>query len=233
MKEGQIRCVIPTRGRWTTIAKHTLRFFPQATLFVHAEEEPEYRRIAPGNEIVPHGPCRTLGHLRNMLLDTFDEEVIVSIDDDLKSVTSYVGMSVRRLTDPTVIEALVYNAAEIAYGSGSWLFGFGLNPSPKHFNPLNPMTVHKPRAYCLIGIVGRRVRFDENLSMFDDHDLNLQALKAGGNIFGDMRLFFQFDSTGGVGGNFVQFRNAEKEAREQAYLQKKWGMFFKRKSLEV
>src|SRR5512137_2750123 len=114
MKEGQIRFVIGTRGRWNSIRQHTLKFFPQATLFVHAEEEQEYRRIAPDNEIVPHGPCRTLGHLRNLMLDAFDEEVIVSIDDDLKSVASYVGMSVRRLTDPATIEALVCNAAEIA-----------------------------------------------------------------------------------------------------------------------
>lgn len=233
MKTGQIRVVIATRGRWGIINNRARKFFPTATLFVHEEEEEKYRAVAPDAEIVPHGPCRTLGHLRNMMLDRFDEEALVSIDDDLISVSSYVGVSPRRITDPKHIMALVTNAAECAYGIDAWLFGFGLNPSPKFFNHMNPMSVRKPHAYCLIGVMGRKVRFDEQLSCFDDWDLNMQAMTNGGTVFGDSRTFFQFDSVGSVGGNFVQFRNSEKELREQAYLFKKWGVAVKRKSIDV
>lgn len=230
MKTGEYRVVIVSRGRSKLVRSRTLRFFPTATLYVLDEEVEAYKEASPLNEVVPHGPCRTLGQLRNMALQRFDEEGIIMVDDDLMRVTSFVGAAPRNVTDPGSVLALSVNLLEMTRGAGAWIGGFNTTPSPKFFNPLVPLTLQKPVVYCILVFVGRNILYDEKLSMFDDHDLNLRALKENGLAVVDQRVCFQFEQTGSVGGNFVENRNSAKELAEQEYLFKKWGRHFTRKA---
>jgi hypothetical protein len=221
VRSGQYRFVILSRGRAATLPKHTLRFFPQATVLVHHREIDDYAKIVSRDQIVGHGDVRSYGDLCCQALDTFDEELLMLLDDDLLRPLSNVGRDTRAITDPVTLENYCLNAAECARGVGACLFSFP-NCPPVFFNPLKPISFSTQYLPGFQGIIGRKYRHDPELLYHTDADLCLQVMTGEGLIYVDRRVSFLFMFNDNPGGNNL-LRMQENQQRNYEYLLRKWG----------
>jgi len=108
----KIKKIILSRGRHGSITSDTL--FPNATLVVPKSEIKEYKKTT-NNEI--HGISDNimgLGNVRNYCLYTFKEDCLVMIDDDIQKLWVMTRLHGYAITDPTAIEHIVDNTAEMA-----------------------------------------------------------------------------------------------------------------------
>lgn len=219
-----VRVVIPSKGREKIIADHTLRLFPDATICVEEKEVIGYSQYVPAAQILPHPPLRSLGEIRNWIMDNVDDDAIFMADDDIGSVNSLVGLHLKRYHDPAVAMQIVENAAECARGIGAMLFGFNQTPRPNFFNPFDPIDFNH-WVGSAIGVVSKDLRWDDNLSLHPDIDFSAKNLLEKRIIFCDTRFHFEsVKRMRSLGGNSAA-RSGEREAKEMAYIRGRWGKY--------
>jgi len=223
LRAGAYRFVILSRARSKTIGRDTLRFFPSATVFVHHDEVEDYAKVVPRSQIATHGDVTSFGDLCCQALDSFDEELLMLMDDYLQSVRSYTTRQDRLFGKPEMIEAMCLNAAECAYRAGAKLFSFP-NGLPFHSDPLDPISFRTRYLPGFQGIIGRSLRHDPKLLYHTDADLCLQALKKDHLVYVDRRMMLLFLFNENPGGNNM-LRMRDNQQANHRYLLEKWGEY--------
>lgn len=220
-----MRVIIPSRKRVRVLETCALRLFPYATATVAESEVDDYTSIFEGREdlLVPHPDGVTgIAPIRQWVLDTFNEECILFVDDDVYQLRSALGYRGMNLTDPGIARRVVENTAVIARGIGTSFFGFNqAGGDVRKFRPHKPFLLNS-WAGGVVGIIGRDVRYDTSLLLRADIDFVLQTLLRKRVTFVENRYSFihrRFGLTGGNAGN----RSAERNRAEIEYLQRKWG----------
>jgi hypothetical protein len=220
-----LRVVIPSRKRARVLETCALELFPYATVTVAESEMDEYDSALGDRveELVPHPDEVTgIAPIRQWVLDAFDEECILFVDDDVYRLRSALGYRGMDLTDPGVAMRVVENAAAIARGIGTAFFGFNqAGGDVRKFRPYNPFLLNS-WAGGVVGVVGRDVRYDTSLLLRADVDFALQTLLRKRVTFVENRYSFlhrRFGLTGGNAGN----RSAARNRAEIEYLKRKWG----------
>ncbi len=105
---------------------------------------------------------------------------------------------------------------------GTPVFGFNQNGGDvRKFRNQDPLSLSGWVGGAM-GIIGRELRFDPSLKLRADIDFCLQAQRHFRCIYADLRFAFVEQRFNNTGGN-AQLRSAERNAREIAYLQQKWG----------
>lgn len=225
-----LRVVIPSKGRQQVIGRAALRLFPGATVTVAESEMESYAAIAdPGgrrligeDRLIPHpDDVSGIAPIRQWVLDHFDEECIVMVDDDVYELVFLVHYVPRKMSDPAVVQQVVYNAANVAQGIGAPVFGFNQAWDVRKFKPYEPFTLNS-WAGGVIGIIGRDLRYDLNLRLRADIDFCLQALLHKRLTFIENRFSFMHRRFGLAGGNAGN-RSSRRNEEELAYLKRKWG----------
>lgn len=215
-----MKVVIPSKGRASTIKDRSLKFFPDAVVTVDEEDLDDYRSKGIEN-LLPHPKLGSLAEIRNWILSTIPDDLFMP-DDDLCQVYSVVGRNNRRYNDPDDIMQIVENAAFITRQIGAGYFGFSNSPDPKTFKPFDPINF-SGWVGSQVGHIGRRLHYDNRLSLYDDCDFSLENLLRLRIVFIDTRFVFQCYKTLRQPGGNTRFRSSERSANETEYLQQKWG----------
>jgi hypothetical protein len=228
-----MRVVIPSRGRQDSIGRLTLSLFPAATVVVAEVEKPEYVKAGiPEAQIVTHpgAPQITSASLaKKWILDHFEDEVIVIVDDDIRALISFAGWNAKKYTDPANIMQILENSAECARGFGTSMFGFRQQGNPLVYRPFDPFTLHS-WVSTVIGFIGRGVvEFDTSMATCSDIDLSLQCLRKNRCTFIDSRYWFDNIREKNKGGN-TSIRTEERYHADRAIMKRKWGKFIEVKS---
>ena len=216
-----VEFVIISRGRSDTITSH--RLFPYATLCVPKSESKDYAHIPLKQKHVPDN-VKGLGPVRNWVLDTFKNEVVVMIDDDVMKLRAACGLHTRNITDPEMIRQIVYRTAVCAKDLGTSCFGFSQNPNATHYKASEPFSF-VGYGGGVIGVVGRKHRFIENMFKVDV-DFCLQVMMEDRVVWIDNQYSFVQHRNRNKGGNSL-FRTKEKQDAEIEGLRKKWGAHFR------
>jgi hypothetical protein len=216
----RISVVIPSRQRVDTIQTHALTLFPEAHVCVGASEAAAYRRVTSRLLVHPDNYIG-IGPLRQWIIDHAPHANVFMVDDDVTALYSLVGTYKRRLTDPADVMRVVENAAEIAAGIGSPIFGFNQAWDVRKFLPQKPVSF-TGWVGGAVGVIGRAPVYDTTLRLRADIDACLTALLKYRVIFRDDRFAFVHRRFGGSGGNAV-CRSEALHAKEIAYLRQKWG----------
>lgn len=218
-----MKVIIPSSGRAEQLVTASLKFFPNAIVCVGDDEEDTYRQAGVQN-LLPHpASVRGIAPLRQWILDTIPDEVVVMADDDITRCAALVGFNKRWVTDPLQIAQILEVTAQCAKDAGAAVFGFNQAPDVRKFMPQKPFAL-SAWVGSVIGFVGRSVRFDTSLLLRADVDFCLQSLARQRIVWQDMRFSFVHGCFKGTGGNAGQ-RSAARHARELAYLQRKWGPY--------
>lgn len=215
-----MKIVIMSKGRSDTIAKRSLRLFPDALVCVGEDEAELYARHT-SNLLVHPSEVTGTARTRNWILDNVDDPLLCMVDDDIHACTSRVGFKVRQIRDPAQVAAIVERAAICAVDAGIGVFGFGQGANPIHYYPYRPI-VFNTWVGTVFGVTNRDLRFDERLTLHDDLDFCLQAMLRHRIVWTDNRYHFSHDLFKGHGGNAV-YRSSERHQREIALIKSKWG----------
>lgn len=221
-----MRVVIPSRQRVKMLAEKSLKLFPYATVSVAESEMAAYARVVPSDQLVSRpDSLQGMGAIRQHILDTFDDDVLIMADDDVPHMLTMVGASQERITNPLAVWRVLENAAHCAKGIGTPFFGFNQNARPNIFFPFDPMSLTK-WAGGVIGFIGRPkdIRYDSRFFLRDDIDYSLQVLMKYRVIYTDGRFHFRQDRFTAPGGNQSN-RTAEQMQREYDLLREKWGKY--------
>jgi len=163
MTTPSLRVVIPSRKRVQVLTDSALTLFPDATVTVAESEMAAYAPVVPAERLVPHPDDVTgIAPIRQWVLDHFDDEAVVFVDDDCYKLVSVVGYSYSNLTSPANCWQAVENAANIARTIGTAVFGVNQAWDVRKFNCMKPLLVNS-WVGGVIGIIGRDFRFDTAL----------------------------------------------------------------------
>lgn len=224
INENSLRVVIPSRKRVKLLRAGALRLFPYATVTVAESEATAYAPLfkdGVANLVLHPDDVTGIGPIRQWVLDNFDDEAILFVDDDVHKLVVLTGYHQMNITSPANALAIAENAAIIARTMGAPVFGFSQSWDVRKFTPTNPFLLNS-WAGGVIGVIGRELRYDTGLLLRADIDFCLQALQRKRITFIDDRFSFVHRRWGMTGGNALH-RSAERSLEEIDYLQRKWG----------
>jgi len=197
--------------------------FPDALVVVHQNEVNDYQIL--GAKLLAHpAEVQGIAPLKNWILDHVEDEVVFIVDDDISMLKAMAGRATASavIRDPVAIQQIVENTAQGARVLGAPVFGFNQNGGDvRKFRNQDPFAFSGWVGGAM-GIIGRALRFDDNLKLRADIDFCLQAQFQQRCIFSDLRFSFVEQRFNNTGGN-AHMRSAERNQREIAYLQQKWG----------
>lgn len=232
--ENVVRFVVPSRERAGILASCALRMFPYATITVAESEMETYAQALAGrdNPLIPHPDDVTgIAPIRQWVLDHFDEESICFVDDDVHQMRSALGYRGMNITDPNVALRIVENAATIAKGIGTAMYGFNqAGGDVRKFRPQNPILLNSWSG-GVIGIVGRDIRYDTALLLRADIDFAIQTMLEKRITYVDNRFSFIHRRFGLTGGN-ARNRSEKRNRDEIDYLLRKWGMYLEARNVK-
>lgn len=177
-----------------------------------------YEAVIPNPVLVVPDFVKGLGKLRNWVMDHFDDETIVMIDDDILTMYCLTGARTRRISSPEEVVQIIINTAVMAHDLGVHVFGFSQTDIRK-FNGCDPFSL-TGWVGCVIGIIGRKYRFRDDPFKVDI-DMCLQNMLVDRIIWMDTRYTFPQFRDNNVGGNSA-FRTKEGFEKSVASLKKKW-----------
>lgn len=220
LKSLGIRVLILSRGRSASIRKNTASLFPEyIDVLVPESEAEEYKSAIPNPVItVPDDVCG-LGALRNWVLDSFNEETVIMVDDDIRYFYRLTGEKTERVDDPEEVIEVICNTAIMARDAGAWFFGFSQTDIRK-YNGYDPFSMCM-WVGCIVGVIGRHLRFrDDKFKV--DIDFTLQNLLVNRIVWVDTRYYASQSRDNNSGGN-AQFRTSAQFEQSIDSLKKKWG----------
>jgi len=215
--------VIPSRSRPFT-ARACALLFHNPFVCVAESEIDEYRSRNVDNLISHPDAVNGIGQMRKWILDNFEHNVVVMVDDDVTGMWVNTGEFGRMVTDSKVITSVLVNTANVASDLGAHVFGFSQSWDVRKYNALHPFSL------CtwfggVIGFVGRSkdVRYSDRCLRVDI-DYCLQSLVTHRVVWQDSRYAFVQNRASATGGNSIN-RSRERDVAEIKYLLQKWGRY--------
>jgi len=178
-----------------------------------------YRVDAP--EILPI-PDDIIGaaRVKDWIVQNSDNaDVVVLYDDDVTACKALCNLRCRALT-PAETVAMVENTAYCAAGAGALVFGWNVSGDPRNAIRNDPF---RQNQWCsgVIGVIGKKPRWDQMMTFKGDIDFNLRELLERRIVWQDSRFAFKCGCDKNIGGNSL-FRSPAKIDAEKRYLSSRW-----------
>jgi hypothetical protein len=215
--------VVPSRKRAHNM-ELIRRLLPTALICVDERERWDYAPFVPDDRLLLHPPMDGLYNVINWMQAKIASKVLVEIDDDFQCVRGTTG-SMRRITSPTDILAIVENAARCCTDLGLTTFCWSrtantamLHAELKPVRPVQPVC----NAFGMMGDARHRPYAVEFLGR-GDVDWTLRTLLEDRCVYADCRFYFDCGRVfGGRGGN-VGLVTPATFKRTSVELVRKWG----------
>ena len=217
------RYVVPSRKRPNAVPRIE-SMFPEALWVIDAADAAVYP--VPKERVLVH-PDHIVGlpKKRQWILDHVPDETLVMIDDDVDFLFIQCGLVGRRTYDPGTIAHVVDQAYGIAKALGTSLFGFSVMADVRKFQASDPFKT-KNWMDGVIGIIGRKYRFNTSLRSRGDIDFALKVIEGDRFIWCDNRFAFSHDRFGRPGG-MTGTRTSETDKQDIATLKAEWAPYVK------
>lgn len=220
LKRLDIKIVILSRGRYSTIS--TNKLLPDFIEIVVPDDEVELYKKTVKNPIISiPNELEGLGKVRNWCLNTFKEEIVIMIDDDISACYNLERYKARKILDKMELLEVLINTAIMAKDAGVGCFGYTQTDIRKYNGT-------KPFSLCtwvggVIGVIGKNIKFrDDKFKV--DIDFCLQNLMLKRIIWCDNRYCLLQKRDCNAGGN-SSFRTLEGYKQSTESLKKKWGKY--------
>lgn len=219
---------VPSRKRSDNIPAMR-KLLPSAWIVVDEKERADYADVA-GDRLVCHPSLPRLGAIRQWILEHFDEEGVVQIDDDLQYVDCVVGHKKRIIRDPQAILRMIENTFVCSRDLGLPVFTWYRTRNTMHFKGNDPIGFTGPLSSAW-GVVGREVNVDSGFTSRNDAEITMRVLQRHRIIYIDQRFYFYVGKIWAGQGGLQGIRTQEIDERERAELKKRWGRYLKIEAL--
>ena len=218
-----LKVVIPSRGRSDTITTHEL--MPYADVVVPESQVAEYSQVCDNVSPVPD-EVAGMGAIRQWVLDNYEQEVVVMADDDVTAMFCVSALSAYDMTGVDSIWHALLSAAVCARDLGVSLFGFNQgNGDARKYQPGRPFSLTSWIG-GVVGVVGRRVRWNPKQRLKADVDAVMEALLKDRILWVDQRFSFVQHRDHNKGGN-EPYRGSTQTKTDILRLESKWGRHLK------
>jgi len=221
----KIRSIILSRGSSQDISTHDivdadtiLVCESEHDLYLESIPEPQRHKI----EVIPDN-YRGLAMVRNFILKTYPEEIVVMMDDDIIGFACLTHETQYKIMDKATINQIIANTAVVARDAGAHVFGYNQAWDVRKIRTNQPFALNQ-WVGGVVGVIGRDLKFDENNKLRVDVDYCLQSMLKHRITWRDDRFSFIQARFTNTGGNSV-FRTKESDDQEQEYLKDKWGRY--------
>lgn len=218
-RDFDVAVVVVSRDRAAILAKATDLLLDGYHLFYSGTGYDSTPLRAGQRTEVPRG-IQGLSAVRNFVLDTLPNRVVVFFDDDVKMVYWVAGTRSVRL-DTERVRLAIMDMVVHALDQGSEAFGM----SPLDLRKSSPLVPFRLRGVfgTVIGVVGRDHKFDERNMLKVDYDFCLMTMAGSARIVHmDMRYFAASAKDELAGGN-MEFRTQQRRLHEIDNLIRWWG----------
>lgn len=215
-----MQIIIPSKKRAESLKERALKLFPDALVCVAEQERDDYYKVTK-NLLLHPDELSGIAPIRQWINDAVDDEIVVQVDDDVYKCSSLVGFTQTQICGVKNIYRVIAQAAICAHDAGSSVFGFNQSWDVRKFRPHKPFLLN---SWCgiVIGFVGRKHRYDLNLTLRADIDFCLQCLLKDRIVWIENRYSFVHKRWIGSGGN-ASNRSEDRHNQEIKYLCNKWG----------
>lgn len=218
--DSEIIIISPSYKRAKHCTSHLI-FGNKLYYAIREEEFEEYSSVTDNLIIIPKGSVTNISNTRNWILDNINNEKILMVDDDYKSVTWNLKRE-RKILNEDEIAHFINLGFQMCEDSGIALWGLNVNSDPMSYTICRPFGFSGMILGPWLGIINTKLRFDENLPLKEDYDFSLQHLNEFRATLRFNFLSYDVDHEKLPGG-CQTYRNTEKENQQNIALQKKWG----------
>lgn len=176
-------------------------------------------------KLVTHPSLPSLVRIRNWMIDYFQEDVLVQIDDDLTRLVAIRNGYATR--SPEIIQDVLDNAIDITTDLGLGVFCFNRNARPMDYRPFDPIGLTNAPVGSTFGMLGpaRTRKFNDEYTGRADLQFTLKTLQEDRILYCDRRFYFDHGRIfTGRGGN-VGLVTTQQAERTQALLERNWGAY--------
>ncbi len=184
-----------------------------------------------GQVITHPDAVRGLTPKLNWILDRYEREPLMLLDDDLTSLQRCFlerGNKGGAIRSAELVHEIILHTARAAQDLGAKVFGFeASNGAIRYYTGLKPMMLTGYINGCAMGFLpGHGLRYDTRIVAKNDFDICAMNAFRHRLLFKNCRYTFaQRDTFVGAGGQSA-FRNSETEANDVRLLVKKYGGIF-------
>lgn len=211
----------------------TAGFIPETRIYIDKSDEEAYRAANEGvGEVVvcEDGIQGNLPRVRNYILDhEFGDgaDVVVMMDDDVsflgwfKPEANGFGYKVNRINHDEFYNFVAYGT-QLCNDWGFGMWGVNYNQDPMLYQHYLPFSTQKSAVGQFMVFTKNELRFDENLPLKEDYDMNIQQQNKYRGILTINFAFVKGDFGKLQGGTSIR-RNHSAEFEQFKLFKKKWG----------
>lgn len=219
--------VVPSFGRAGRVT--TVNVFPEGVIVVPAKQMETYealQELPDGWALlgIPDERDGNIARKRNAILEQFEGQDIVMVDDDYDYLGRWEAGEDRRL-DADGIRHLLGEGASLARDLGTPLWGINVQVDRRFYREYTPFSVTNVVLgpfHAWTADRPRDLRYEEDLWLKEDYDMSLQVLRRFHRILRVNAYHYRVDHLNEVGG-VVGRRSMEEEVRQLQRLQRRWG----------
>lgn len=217
---------IPTYKRVGNV--HSLKLFPNATLFCNYGELADYKKEYPKAKIV-ECPPEIIGLTKklNFIIEYCEKKKIkrlLKVDDDFIKFVSFIGGTHKEITDLDYLNAVIERLFIMCEDAGTRLFTFAPTADVRRYEGAMPFRLFSSIKIGIYGmVIGDGYRFDERFLLKQDVDCALDTALKYKHFFVENRYSFAFKETMKNVGGCAEYRNNAKEQEMISLLRAKWG----------
>lgn len=216
-----MKFVIPSYSRANSVV--TARWLKSASIVVRESQAEEYRKHNDNDVIaIPDELDGNISRARNAVLNRFEGEDVVMLDDDVRRVGYHEDGEMVWVDEGHFLD-FCENMFQMAKDAGTVLWGMNVQSDKKFYREYSPFSFVSVTLAPVCGIVNTEgFRYDERLPLKDDYDFFLQVIAVKRRVLRCNKWFYQcghITTPGGLAG----VRTSKVEEKQAKLFQQKWG----------
>ena len=199
----------------------THKYLKDITYVVMEKEKKEYEKVHKNLWVVPNEVQGNLARVWNFILDNAPEENIILIDDDIKHFGRYNCNKSFKLNESEVYK-MIEEGIQLAKDLKVVYWGLNCLADKGAYREYTPFGLTSYIGGPFQAHRKNDLRYDEEIFLKEDYDMSLQVLnKHRKNL--RMNMYHYVCEQATIKGGCADYRNVEKEIKQNNLLQKKWG----------
>lgn len=201
----------------------THKAYPSIKYAVCETEAGAYKKNGIKNLIVlPKGIQGNNARVRNYILDNYNDNPLVMMDDDTMSIGIYDEGKRIKLNEQDLFDKIT-NHIQLMKDLGAYLGGVNLILEPRAYRINCPYSFFTPILGPFNIHIKSAVRYSEELNLKADYDYFLEQIKTNKLTLRDNRMNYDHKKLTYKGG-CAMLRNEAEERKQFDLFQKKWGV---------